>query len=141
MAAEIRLWYRVAKKDRVLCFHGLPPLFRSKGDVVVFLQNRVLINDESLGDYPLKTRLRLSVERLMCKALSGGVKKFIVQTPSMAMQARSFLGPKAVVVISPFVLAKLEVINKPLDKRFDFVYVASADPHKNHYKLLDAWCL
>lgn len=141
MAAEMRLWRWVSKNDVVLCFHGLVPLFPLKGEVIVFLQNRILFNGVSLQGYPLKTRLRLSVERLMFKALTRGVKKFIVQTPSMAAQAKSFLGLEAVVVICPFVLEAHAASIRPADKRFDFVYVASAEPHKNHTKLLEAWCL
>lgn len=141
LAAEIRLWRRVGKNDVVLCFHGLVPLFPLKGEVIVFLQNRILLNGGSLQGYPLKTKLRLSVERFMFKALTRGVKKFIVQTPSMAAQAKSFLGLEAVVAICPFFVAAQAAMIKPADKRFDFVYVASAEPHKNHKKLLEAWCL
>ncbi|MBX9913418.1 MAG: glycosyltransferase [Pseudomonadaceae bacterium] len=139
--AEIRLWRRVSKNDVVLCFHGLVPLFPLNGEVIVFLQNRILFNGGSLQGYPLKTKLRLSVERLMFKALTRGVKKFIVQTPSMAEQAKFFLSQKAVVVICPFVVASHAAINESADKRFDYVYVASAEHHKNHHKLLEAWCL
>jgi len=141
LAAEVRLWRRVAKDDLVLCFHGLVPLFPLKGDVVVFLQNRILLTGESLQNYPLKTRLRLSIERLMVKTLARRVKRFIVQTPSMAAQAQSFLGPKAIVVICPFVVAVPASVETQQDKCFDYVYVASADHHKNHHTLLLAWCL
>ncbi|WP_139348102.1 glycosyltransferase [Pseudomonas sp. C9] len=141
LAAEVRLWRRVAKDDLVLCFHGLVPLFPLKGEVVVFLQNRILLTEDSLQDYPLKTRVRLSVERLMVKRLARRVKRFIVQTPSMAVQAQSFLGPGATVVICPFVVATPASVETLQDKRFDYVYVASADHHKNHHKLLEAWCL
>lgn len=140
LAAELRLWRRVSPVDVVLCFHGLVPLLPLKGEVTVFLQNKILLSGTTLEDYPLKTRLRLSVERLLLKALAGRVQKFIVQTPSMAAHAKSFLGQSAKVVICPFVVSapgnQLSV-----DKRFDFVYVASADHHKNHLKLLEAWCL
>lgn len=141
LLAEVRLWRRVAENDVVLCFHGLVPLFPLKGEVIVFLQNRILLNGDNLQDFPLRARMRLSVERLMLKMLTRGVKKFIVQTPSMAAQAQSFLGPGAVVVVCPFVVAAHAGIEKPSEKRFDYVYVASADSHKNHHKLLEAWCL
>jgi glycosyltransferase involved in cell wall biosynthesis len=140
LAAELRLWRRVSHHDVVLCFHGLVPLLPLKGEVTVFLQNRILLAETTLRDYPLKTRVRLSVERLLVKALSRRVKKFIVQTPSMAMQAKTFLGPEAVVVICPFVVSS-QSARVSMAHRFDFVYVASAEHHKNHHKLLDAWCL
>jgi glycosyltransferase involved in cell wall biosynthesis len=116
-------------------------LFPLKSEVIVFLQNRILLMGGSLNNYPIKTRLRLWAERLMLKTLSRRVKKFIVQTPSMETQARSFLGPEAVVVICPFIVADPGATKKQSDKSFDYVYVASGDPHKNHQKLMEAWCL
>jgi glycosyltransferase involved in cell wall biosynthesis len=138
--AELRLWRQVAQGDVVLCFHGLAPLLPLNGEVIVFLQNRILLSRSSLRDYALKTRLRLWAERLLVKSCAGRVKKFIVQTPSMKIQASSFLGPDAVIVVCPFVLAEAAAPASPSEGRFDFVYVASAEPHKNHQKLLDAWC-
>jgi glycosyltransferase involved in cell wall biosynthesis len=140
LVAELRLWCQVSHQDVVLCFHGLVPLLPLKGEVTVFLQNRILLTKDTLQDYPFRTRVRLSVERLLIKALSRRVKKFIVQTPSMAMQAKTFLGPQAVVVICPFVVSGHSA-SMSKGSRFDFVYIASADPHKNHHKLLEAWCL
>lgn len=140
LAAELRLWRRVGHQDVVLCFHGLVPLLPLKGEVTVFLQNRILLSGASLRDYPLKTRFRLSMERLLVKTLSHRVKKFIVQTPSMAMQAKAYLGSQAAVVICPFVVSA-HSIKVSQAHRFDFVYVASAEHHKNHARLLDAWCL
>lgn len=140
LAAELRLWHRVSQQDVVLCFHGLVPLLPLKGEVTVFLQNRILLSKVTLRGYPLKTRVRLSVERFLVKALARRVKKFIVQTPSMAAQAKSFLGPEAIVVICPFVVSGY-IAGMSTGNRFDFVYVASAEHHKNHHKLLEAWCL
>lgn len=80
------------------------------------------------------------MERLLVRTSSPRVRKFIVQTPSMAMQAKAYLGPKAVVVVCPFVVP-VHSIKVSQAHRFDFVYVASAEPHKNHARLLDAWCL
>ncbi|AZD81007.1 glycosyltransferase [Pseudomonas chlororaphis] len=140
LGAELRLWRRASKQDMVLCFHGLVPLLPLKGEVTVFLQNRILLSNVTLRNYPLKTRIRLSVERLMVKALAKRVKKFIVQTPSMAAQAKSFFGLEAVVVICPFVVSG-HIAGMSTGNHFDFVYVASAEHHKNHHKLLEAWCL
>jgi glycosyltransferase involved in cell wall biosynthesis len=140
IAAEFRLWRLVARNDVVLCFHGLVPLLPLKGEVTVFLQNRILLSRASLQNYSFKTRVRLTVERLVVKLLASRVKKFIVQTPSMAEQARFFLGPKVDIVVCPFVVP-VHLVNEEVDKRYDFVYVASAEYHKNHHKLLEAWCL
>lgn len=141
LAAEWRLRSRVKAGDTVLCFHGLVPLFPLKGQVTVFLQNRILLSSDSLKSYPIKTRVRLWGERLILRSFVRRIKKFVVQTPSMAEQVRGFLGEQTPVVVCPFVLADISMAEAPVEKIYDFVYVASAEPHKNHLKLLAAWCL
>jgi glycosyltransferase involved in cell wall biosynthesis len=141
LAAELRLRNRVKAGDVVLCFHGLVPLFPLKGHVTVFLQNRILLSSDSLKSYAIKTRVRLWGERLMLKAFASRIDKFVVQTPSMAEQVRGFLGEQTPVVVCPFVLAEVDQADVSAEKIYDFVYVASAEPHKNHQKLIAAWCL
>lgn len=141
LAAEFRLWRRAAKGDAVLCFHGLPPLLHSRGDVTVFLQNRLLLSTSSLRSYPFKTRIRLLAERALIKSTARRVHKFIVQSPSMAAQARAFLGESATVVVCPFMAVCDDFAGVDDGPRaYDFVYVASAEPHKNHRALLMSWC-
>lgn len=138
--ADFYLWRHVSAGDVVVCFHGLMPLFPLKGDVMLFLQNRIIISDESLSTYRFKTRLRLYFERLLLRKTSHRARRIVVQTPSMAAQAARALGllPGSIVVC-PFV-GNIVRPSAALEKRFDFVYVASADPHKNHLRLLEAWC-
>src|SRR5450759_2120668 len=64
LRAEWWLARHAQTQDTVLCFGNLPPLFRSRGHVVVFVQNRYLIDDVKLDGFPLKTRLKLWIERL-----------------------------------------------------------------------------
>ena len=49
--AEWRLWRTTTENDVVLCFHGLPPLLPLRGQVVVFVQNRILFETGSLAGY------------------------------------------------------------------------------------------
>ncbi|MCC8467390.1 MAG: hypothetical protein LN589_01380 [Rickettsia endosymbiont of Eriopis connexa] len=39
--------------DTVLCFHGLPPLFPIKGKIIVFLQNRILLEPRKNNSYSI----------------------------------------------------------------------------------------
>lgn len=138
-------WHLVKKSkldDVVFCFHGLPPLFPVRAKVFVFLQNRILINHDSLFGYSLATRVRLSLERFMLRVLAARVDKFIVQTPSMSRDLCSALGPSAKVEVCPFSsISEKQGVNQSLEKKFDFVYVSSAEFHKNHQNLIQAWQL
>jgi glycosyltransferase involved in cell wall biosynthesis len=140
LLAEWRLWRNTQAHHVVLCFHGLPPLFPLRGQAVVLLQNRILVNQSPISGYPLAIRSRLQLERWMLRFLATHADKFVVQTPSMARDARKLLGIHINVVTSPYA----DIARPDLDiqeKHYDFVYVATDEVHKNHLKLLEAWRL
>jgi glycosyltransferase involved in cell wall biosynthesis len=149
LKAEWWLTQNVQPQDTVLCFGNLPPLFKLQGHVTAFVQNRYLVEKVSLGNFPIKTRLRLSLERLWLLTRAANVDEFLVQTSSMkAALLSSGCIVKQPVHIRPFasMLDGSERAVNPKNnsqehKRYDFVYVASGDPHKNHRRLVKAWCL
>lgn len=145
--AEIKLFKLVTNEDIVLCFGNLPPLFKLRGLTAVFLQNRYLIGGISLNDFSFKIRIRLAVERLWLSMKIDNVDEFIVQTPTMKRLLEQALGNKKHVSIMPFMSElrgyspKASATMTHKENSFDFVYVASGEPHKNHVRLLEAWCL
>lgn len=146
LLAEKWLVDTVEKEDVVLCFGNLPPLFKLRGHTMVFLQNRYLIEDIPLNGFPLKIRLRLEVERLWLSKRLMNVDEFVVQTPTMKRLLESKVQGKVPVRVLPFVAEPCGYErNQPLkehkDTDYDFVYVASGEPHKNHQRLLEAWSL
>ncbi len=137
--AEWRLWREVEFGDTVLCFHGLPPLLPTRGRVIVFLQNRILVTRGSLVGYTVFTRVRLTLERWMLRYCTVNIDEFIVQTPSMAKDALTVLGSSINVSICPFSPLIVGTATQVGRKVFDFVYVANSEIHKNHTTLLKAW--
>jgi glycosyltransferase involved in cell wall biosynthesis len=136
--AEWRLRGLIAR-DRLICFGNLPPLFGSPADTFVFIQNRLLVEDISTSCYPWKVKLRLFVERIWLRLRKTSQTKFIVQTPTMAQLVFINIGVKAYVLpFSPHVSYVNESISA---KKFDFVYIASDEAHKNHKTLIEAWCI
>lgn len=147
LKAEWWLARNVKKEDVVLCFGNLPPWFMLRGHTLIFLQNKYLIDNVGLAGFPIKIKLRISAERLWFFLKSKHADEFIVQTPSMKKILVSRLKTDVPVHILPFV-SNAEgytraAIKKEIDKntRYDFLYVASGEPHKNHRRLLEAWCL
>ena len=94
-----------------------------------------------------KCRLRIGLERLWLRFRAGVADDYIVQTPSMKALLESRIANGMPVHVLPFVenAERYERSGAPprgkKDARFDFVYVASGEPHKNHRNLIDAWCL
>ncbi len=144
LLAEWRLRRQCRAGDLVLCLHGLPPLFPVAGRVVVFVQNRLLIERGSLAEYPLWDRTRIRLERLWSRALQGRCARYVVQTPSMAACLKRWLRRDVPVSVLPFAPPELPVatdVEPAAGSGFDFVYVASGEAHKNHRHLLAAWRL
>lgn len=145
--AEWWLARHVKVEDKVLCFGNLPPIFKLAGRVQVFLQNRYLIDNVSLYDFPLKIRIRLWVERLWLSGRMANVDAFIVQTPSMQRLLVARTKGKIPVHVLPFMTTPANYVRRSgkygatRNSQIEFVYVASGEPHKNHLMLVSAWCL
>jgi glycosyltransferase involved in cell wall biosynthesis len=137
---------RVAQAtDTVICFGNLPPLFRIKGRGIVFLQNRYLVERRDLEGFPLRIRLRMIVERLWLRLCNTHAATVIVQTRSMQQAAEQVLRRSVDVMalvpdLSGHQRRKIEKVHGQVP-RYDFLYVASGEPHKNHVTLLEAWKL
>ena len=147
IGAERWLVKHAAAEDVVLAFGNLPPLFRLRGRVVVFLQNRYLVDEIDLGGFPFAVRMRLRLERYWFASRIARADEVVVQTPSMKNLLLSRLGDDHKISVFPFIgdagrqaeRTKGEIATD--SRSYDFVYVASGEPHKNHHRLVEAWCL
>jgi len=145
LSAEWRLRRLCGIDDIVLCFSNLPPLFRIRGKSIVFVQNRLLVERYALAEYPLFVRARITMERLWLHARRDQPSRYVVQSPSMALMLQQSTGTRRPISVLPFVAESTETIvpdpHERTERRFDFIYAASGDPHKNHAVLLEAWRL
>lgn len=147
LVAESCLARSVGPEDIILCFGNLPPLFKLRGRTVVFVQNRYLIDDVRLNGFPLRIRLRLAIERLWLSGTMSNASEFIVQTPTMKRLLEAKTQGKVPVRVLPFVAEPNgDAHGEPKpeaqkENNYDFVYVASGEPHKNHWRLIEAWSL
>ena len=133
--------------DVVICFHSLPPLFKCPGKIVVYMQNRNLIEAISFREFAAFTALRLVFERLIGRLFRHRVSEYIVQTPSCKRSLEDWYinlskDAKPLIRVIPFAQA-LELTQTPFKdvicRNWDFVYVADGLGQKNHKRLFDAW--
>lgn len=144
-AIEYWLKSNARNGDFVLFFSNLPPLFSIKGHKVLFLQNRLLLEDKWVSGYPRRVLMRMTVEKFWLDRFIGNVNEVWVQTKHMAEKLGKKLKDDSKKVSLVHFLHEslregLSSITPQLEnKKYDFVYVASADAHKNHKNLLKAW--
>lgn len=135
--------------DVVLCFHNLPPLFRSKAKVLCYVQNANLV-----GLIPTKhlsgwVRMRYAVERFIARRFAYRIDRYIVQTPTMARalsywytatQSSRLVPP---IDVLPFLAVEETIVEETsaLPHKWDFIYVSDGSIHKNHLRLFEAWQL
>jgi len=144
VAAEWWLCRQVTMNDNVLCFGNLPPLFRLQGKVNLFLQNRYLIDEEvSLAGLPWATQFRLRIERVWLLSCISHAQRVFVQTPTMQRLAevRLRIPVSCASFVPNRVFASTRVTRQEHLTRFDFIYVASGEAHKNHLALIRAWAV
>lgn len=144
LLAEYRLARTTGPDDTVLCFHGLPPLLGNRGRVVVFLQNRIHLGFDRLGQFAPRTRLRLSLERAIARIFRYRVDTYVVQTPSMRTALLAWHGGDVDVRVCPFAGSAADTApsaDTGTGRRWEFLYVADGVAHKNHRRLLEAWRL
>ena len=145
IAAERRLALFLKKNSgsKVLFFSSLGPIFLStnfRKRCVVFVQNRFVLESSLRFAFPWFRQLRLFVERILFYWTSSRVGGFVVQSESMRRCIKT-AGHTQAILVQPFVDKLGCQIDHVQNPNVDFVYVASADPHKNHAVLLDAWVL
>jgi glycosyltransferase involved in cell wall biosynthesis len=91
--------------------------------------------------------LRLAAERFWLAARMANADEFVVQTPTMKCLLEGKTQGRIPVCALPFVAAPrgyMRELASPArrpDAEFDFAYVATGEPHKNHRRLIAAWCL
>ena len=139
LQAEVSLARASTPESVVLCFHGMPPLLKPRGRVVVFLQNRNYLGLEPASAFDGRTRFRLPLERFLCRFFKGNVDEYIVQTPYMARATHAWHGGEPRIRVIPFLDGGPAA--KPTGRKHDFIYVADGEAHKNHRGLLEAWKL
>lgn len=143
LQAELFLYKLAAPNDIVVCFGNLPPLFKLPCMVYLILQNRNLLGLNTLRQFPWKVACRIFIERQWLRGLKSHINAVIVQTPTMQQNTRHYLGDNVPIIPYPWVAETNIYQKRSLSPTvvYDFIYVSTADAHKNHRRLIEAWCL
>ena len=134
------LIFKTHSNDCVIYLGNIPPIFSCKCYTILYMGNRYLIDWVSTSKFNIKSRIRINIERVLFYLFHNNVNKIIVQSKSMHNILKKRIKNISKCYIYPFVsndLIRQKTIIKT--KKYDFIYIASDEPHKNHINLIDSW--
>lgn len=121
--------------EDILCFSNLPPAFRLKTKVILYLQNALLLPNTRLYATTFRSYARLVYEKCWLNFFLKNCDEVWVQTQWMK---NAFAKKGKSTLIKSF----LPILPRPDDsiiKKYDFITVSGSAPHKRLYELLEAW--
>ena len=128
-----------SKFSKVLCFGNLPPLFSTQAEVFTYFHQRLFI--EPSTEFPLHQRIIFYLKRLLFNYLKSNTDYWLVQTNSMKRGLlKKHITTNSKIKILPF-YPPLKANNSLQREKQTYIYVSGASPHKNHSRLIDAFCL
>lgn len=131
-----------SNRHSILYFSSIPPVFPLRGRCTLFLQNRYLIEDYSLKGLSPKAIIRILIERIWFRKFLKNVDQTIVQSLSMYNSLTDITKDFKSTRICPLMNPEQDAnMTASAERHYDFIYVASAEPHKNHLNLINAWNL
>jgi glycosyltransferase involved in cell wall biosynthesis len=138
---ELKLFFLATNQDTILFFTNLPPLFKTRSNNILFLQNQLLISSYNLKEFSLKNKFRISIERFLLKNLMANIDSIYVQSSEMlSLCKKKFTKPCFLMPFFASNFSSSKGFNK-FEKKYDFIYVTSDGPHKNNIRLIKAFAL
>lgn len=148
-----RLWSEIAvaklarqhKGSTVLCLGNIPPLLPCAANVVLYLQTVLYFKAFRRYLGGIRSRFKLSVERLWIRLRIKSADRVFVQSRLVGdLLCNEYGVGRDSISVMPFVdldSLKAALPQDPAPARSGFFYPALATPHKNHKTLIDAWVL
>ncbi|SFI09061.1 glycosyltransferase [Halpernia frigidisoli] len=128
-------------KDRfssVLCFGDLPPNIRLKAKVFTYFHQQLYIKVPK--DTPTVHKIMFSLKRMVLRFLFKNTDYWILQTDVIKKNFQNKYHSKdETLLILPYFPEIKKVENVTREKN-SFVFISSAPPHKNHVRLINAFC-
>lgn len=126
------------KFSKILCFGNLPPNIKIECEVFTYFHQTLFI--EFPNSLSLVNKSKIQLKMLVLQILKNNTTIWLVQTENIKKSlSKKYNISLTSIRILPF-YPNLKVIDNGIRKKYSFVYVSNAGPHKNHEKLLEAFC-
>ncbi|WP_404811719.1 glycosyltransferase [Capnocytophaga canimorsus] len=122
---------------KILVLGNIPPLVNTNAEVYTYFHNSVYLNVPNDFSFieGIKYRLKVSI----IKWMSPNTNYWLVQSETVKEQFINKFRQSNKVKVLPF-FPKLERTQGVKRVKSTFLYVSNATPHKNHHRLIEAFC-
>lgn len=129
------------KFDCVLCFGNLPPTIRLKSKVLVYFHQPLFLKIPE--DFSLKNKIIYCFKQNILNFLKGHADIWLVQSDFIKREFSNkyFYGEVHKILKLPFYPTFDFNDSNICRVKNSFLYVSNSSPHKNHYKLIESFCL
>lgn len=129
------------KFNEVICFGNLPPTIRLNANVLVYFHQKLYL--EIPSDFSIKNKLIFFLKQNVLNFIKSNADYWLVQSNSIKknLASKFFYGLNDNIIVLPFYPEfNFSDLNIRRKKNY-FLYVSNSSPHKNHYKLIESFCL
>ena len=130
------------KFSSILCFGNIPPPIKSKAMVYVYFHQKLFI--EIPDNFTIKNKIIFYVKQKIFSLYRKNTDFWITQSDLMRdiLAEKYFSSIKSTILVVPFYppVLKSEEISVLKRNKSSFLYVSNSSPHKNHEKLIEAFC-
>ena len=129
------------KFDQVLCFGNLPPTIRLNSKVLVYFHQPLFL--EIPKGFSFKNKFIYAMKQNILNCIKNNADIWLVQSENVKLEfSKKYLGEKTEKVVKLPFYPKLNFSNYIMNRvKYSFLYVSNSSPHKNHYKLIESFCL
>ncbi len=132
-------FYRANKErfESILCFGNLPPNIKLKSKVYTYFHQQLFI--EIPANFSFFQKLSYNIKILILKQFSQNTTFFVVQSEIIQDKlAKKYDLNLDKIKILPFYPPL--IITRSEKKKRSYIYISNAPPHKNHLRLIKAFC-
>jgi glycosyltransferase involved in cell wall biosynthesis len=123
----------------VLCFGNLPPSIKINAVVYTYFHQPMYLKIPK--EITLLNRLKFWIKTIILKFIKKNANYWLVQNETIRKDLikKYNLNPENVLVI-PFYPPFDRIDRVPIRKKYSYLYVSNAPAHKNHIRLINAFC-
>lgn len=127
--------------SKVICFGNIPPTIKTDAKVFVYFQQKLYL-EIPLG-LSFKEKFFLKIKQIILSFLSENTNFWLVQSDYIGreLSEKYLKGNRDKVLNIPF-YPEIDFRRNVVERRMGaFIFVSNSAPHKNHLRLIEAFCL